>query len=151
MREVCTGVWESDMGLLQPDAAETLRERSRLRRDDLAVLMNVTPEFASPIGSRSAADTARSVAVSSLPDAILVSGPMAGMEPDASTLAAVRDAVPAEIPVLLNTGARAETIAEHLRIANGCIVGSNLKVNGHTWNPIDRDRARRFVDAARSV
>ena len=59
MREVCTGVWESDMGLLQPDAAETLRERSRLRRDDLAVLMNVTPEFASPIGSRSAALTVR--------------------------------------------------------------------------------------------
>jgi len=76
---------------------------------------------------------------------------MAGMEPDGTTLAAVRDAVPAEIPVLLNTGARAETIAEHLRVANGCIVGSNLKVDGHTWNPIDRDRARRFVDAARSV
>ena len=151
MREVCTGVWESDMGLLQPDAAETLRERSRLRRDDLAVLMNVTPEFASPIGSRSAADTARSVAVSSVPDAILVSGPMAGMEPDASTLAAVRTAVPTEIPVLLNTGARAETIAEHLRIADGCIVGSDLKVNGHTWNPIDGERARRFVEAARSV
>jgi membrane complex biogenesis BtpA family protein len=151
MREVCTGVWESDMGLLQPDAAETLRERSRLRRDDLAVLMNVTPEFASPIGSRSAADTARSVAVSSVPDAILVSGAMAGMEPDASTLAAVRNAVPAEIPVLLNTGARAETIAEHLRIADGCIVGSDLKVNGHTWNPIDGERARRFVEAARSA
>jgi membrane complex biogenesis BtpA family protein len=151
MREVCTGVWESDMGLLQPDAAETLRERSRLRRDDLAVLMNVTPEFASPIGSRSAADTARSVAVSSVPDAILVSGAMAGMEPDASTLAAVRNAVPAEIPVLLNTGARAETIAEHLRIADGCIVGSDLKVNGHTWNPIDGGRARRFVEAARSI
>src|SRR5262245_24654139 len=76
IREVVTGVWESDMGLLQPDAARTLRERRRLGVDDLAVLMNITPEFASPLGTRSPAEVARSVAVSSIPDAILVSGPM---------------------------------------------------------------------------
>lgn len=148
MREVVTGVWESDMGLLQPDAARTLRERRRLGVDDLAVLMNITPEFASPLGTRSAAEVARSVAVSSIPDAILVSGPMAGASPDLSVLAAVRDAVPGDIPVLLNTGARAETIGEFLTVADGCIVGSSLKVDGYTWNPVDADRARRFVAAA---
>jgi hypothetical protein len=103
MREVLTGVWESDMGLWQPDAAAILRERRRLDRDDLAIFMNITPEFASPIGSRTPAQTARSTVVSSLPDAILVSGPMAGAEPSVSTLADVRAAVPAEVPVLLNT------------------------------------------------
>jgi membrane complex biogenesis BtpA family protein len=148
MREVVTGVWESDMGQLQPDAARTLRERRRLGVDELAVLMNITPEFASPIGGRSAAEVARSVAVSSIPDAILVSGPMAGASPDLSVLAAVRDAVPDDIPVLLNTGARAETIGEFLTVADGCIVGSSLKVDGYTWNPVDADRARRFVAAA---
>jgi predicted TIM-barrel enzyme len=86
--------------------------------------------------------------VSSIPDAILVSGPMAGASPDLAVLASVRDAVPPDIPVLLNTGARAETIAEFLTIADGCIVGSSLKVDGYTWNPVDPDRARRFVDAA---
>lgn len=148
MREVVTGVWESDMGLLRPDAARTLRERRRLGADELAVFMNITPEFASPLGSRSAGEVARSVAVSSIPDAILVSGPMAGASPDLSVLAAVRDAVPGDTPVLLNTGARAETIAEFLTVADGCIVGSSLKVDGYTWNPVDPDRARRFVDAA---
>ena len=147
-REVVTGVWESDMGLLRPDAARTLHERRRLGVDELAVLMNMTPEFASPIGSRSAAEVARSVAVSSIPDAILVSGPMAGASPDLSVLVAVRDAVPSDVPVLLNTGARAETIAEFLTIADGCIVGSSLKVDGYTWNPVDPDRARQFVAAA---
>lgn len=150
LREVVTGVWESDMGLWNTDAAATLRDRRNLGADDLAVFMNVTPEFASPLGGRTPAETARSTAVSSLPDAILVSGPMAGAGPDVSTLASVRDAVDPEIPVLLNTGARAETISEMLRIADGCIVGSSLKVDGHTWNVVDRDRARRFVDAARA-
>jgi membrane complex biogenesis BtpA family protein len=151
MREVLTGVWESDMGLWHTHAAHVLRERRRLGRDDLAILMNVTPEFASPIGIRTPAQAARSAVVSSLADAILVSGPMAGAEPDRSTVSDVREAVPAEVPVLLNTGARSDTIADYLRIADGCIVGSDLKEDGYTWNPVDRDRARRFVDAARAA
>jgi predicted TIM-barrel enzyme len=53
--------------------------------------------------------------------------------------------------VLLNTGARADTIADYLQIADGCIVGSTLKVDGYTWNPVDPERAARFVDAARAA
>jgi uncharacterized protein len=150
MREVATGVWESDMGLWQTDAAALLRERRRLDASDLAVLMNVTPEFASPIGRREPAEAARSAVVSSLADAILVSGPMAGAEPGRALLEDIREAVPAEVPVLLNTGAKSETIADYLRAADGCIVGSDLKVDGYTWNPVDPERAKRFVDAARS-
>ncbi|MEA2249933.1 MAG: uncharacterized protein QOG70_175 [Solirubrobacteraceae bacterium] len=151
MREVVTGVWESDMGLWQTDAAHVLRERRRLDVEDLAIFMNITPEFASPIGRRDAPQTARSAVVSSLADVILVSGPMAGAEPGRALLEDVREAVPPEIPVLLNTGARADTIARYLEVADGCIVGSDLKVDGYTWNPVDPERARRFVDAARSA
>lgn len=148
MREVVTGVWESDMGLWQPDAAHLLRERRRLDAEELAVFMNITPEFASPIGSRSPSAVARSVCVSSLADAILVSGPMAGAGPDLATVTEVREVVPPDVPVLLNTGARQETIRDFLAVADGCIVGSSLKIDGHTWNAVDPDRAKRFVDAA---
>ena len=151
MREVLTGAWESDMGLWQGDAARVLRDRRRLDAEDLAIMMNVTPEFASPIGRRSPAEAARSAVVSSLADAILVSGPMAGAEPGRATLEEVRAAVPDEVPVLLNTGARADTIANYLQVADGCIVGSSLKVDGYTWNPVDGERARRFVESAREV
>jgi membrane complex biogenesis BtpA family protein len=148
MREVLTGAWESDMGLWQGEAAQVLRERRRLDAEDIAVMMNITPEFASPIGRREPAEAARSAVVSSLADTILVSGAMAGADPGLRVLEEVRAAVPLEVPVLLNTGARADTIAEYLRTADGCIVGSDLKVDGYTWNPVDRDRAMRFVDAA---
>jgi predicted TIM-barrel enzyme len=87
--------------------------------------------------------------VSSIPDAILVSGPMAGAGPDLDTLREIRSAVPEETPVLLNTGARAETIGEFLEVADGCIVGSSLKFDGITWNQVDPARAERFVAAAR--
>ncbi len=149
MREVVTGTYESDMGLWSPDPAGLLRRRRAYDADELAVFMNVTPEFASSTGARTPAQVARSVAASSLPDAILVSGPMAGTEPTVSVLAEVRAAVPAAIPVLLNTGAKAENIAGFLEVADGCIVGSALKVDGYTWNPVDPARAEAFVHAAR--
>jgi membrane complex biogenesis BtpA family protein len=149
MREVVTGFYESDMGPWATDAGATLRERRRLDADDVAVFMNVTPEFASSLGSRSPAEVARSVAVSSLPDAILVSGPMAGTEPEVEAVAAVREAVPPEIPVLLNTGAKAAQIDRYWDLIDGCIVGSDLKVDGYTWNPVDPVRVADFITAVR--
>jgi uncharacterized protein len=151
MREVITGSWESDMGPWHPDAARLLRNRRNFGRDDLAIFANITPEFASSIGQRTPAQMARSTVVSSLPDAILVSGPIAGAEPDVHTVADVREAVDPSVPVLLNTGAKAASIAGYLKFADGCIVGSDLKVDGYTWNTVDPERVKRFVDAARSV
>jgi uncharacterized protein len=147
MREVATGVYESDMGLWQTDAAALLRERRRLDAD-IAILMNVTPEFASRLGTRSVGTVARSVAVSSLADGILISGPMAGAEPDIEALREAREAVAREVPVLVNTGTKAGNVAAFLAVADGCIVGSDLKVDGYTWNPVDPERVRRFMEAA---
>lgn len=151
IREVATGTYESDMGLWAPDAASLLRYRRSLDAQHVAVFMNVTPEFASSIGSRAVGQTARSVVVSSLADAILVSGPMAGAEPELSALQEVRDALEPDVPVLLNTGAKTDNIAGFLEIADGCIVGSHLKVDGGTWNPVDPERVARFVATVNAV
>lgn len=151
MREVATGAYESDMGIWAPNAAELLRYRKMLDAHDVAVLMNVTPEFASPLGSRTVGQVAKSTVVSSLADAILVSGPMAGAEPDQSALQEAKDAVGADVPVLLNTGAKASNIDTFLQVADGCIVGSALKVDGHTWNPVDPERVAEFVRVADSA
>jgi predicted TIM-barrel enzyme len=55
------------------------------------------------------------------------------------------------VPVLLNTGAKAETIKKYFEFADGCIVGSYLKRDGYTWNEVDPERVKRFIDAARSA
>lgn len=154
IREVVTGVYESDMGLWAPDAGRLLRYRRELYAGDVAVFMNITPEFASSVGTRDLATTARSVRVSSLADAILVSGPMAGAEPTVDAVAEAKKGCGDETPVFANTGVKSTNVRDFLRVADGAIVGSDLKVDGGTWNPVDPERATRFmaeVQAARAA
>ncbi len=151
IRGVVTGVYESDMGLWAPDAAELYRYRSRIDADGLLVMANITPEFASALGTRTVAQRARSAVTSTLIDAILIAGPMAGAEPDLSALREARDAVEGQVPVLMNTGARAENIGRFLEVADGVIVGSGLKVDGRTWNPVDPERVSTFMERVREA
>ena len=148
IREVVTGVYESDMGLWAPDAAALLRLRHNIGADGVRIFYNVAPEFCSPLGTRSVGERARSAVVSSLADAILVSGPMAGAEPDFSLVEQAKAGVGDAAPVLLNTGARAANIEQFLQVADGVIVGSSLKVGGYTWNPVDPARVAAFMAAA---
>ena len=150
-REIFTGVYDSDMGLWRPNAARALRMRHDLGRDDLKLLFNVNAEFAAPLGQRAIESRAASAVFSSLADAVLVSGPMTGQEVDHSDLERVKRAV-GNTPVLANTGCNADNIGGILAVADGCIVGTHFKVDGDTWNPVDRSRVERFmerVEAAR--
>jgi hypothetical protein len=76
---------------------------------------------------------------------------MAGAEPELSALQDAKAAVGDGVPVLVNTGARADNIRTFLQVADGVVVGSSLKVAGHTWNPVDEERVRAFMDVVRQV
>lgn len=150
VREIFSGAFASDMGLWNPDAAAAMRYRSALGRQDMAMFFNVAAEFADSLDRRSLADRARSTVFSSIPDAVLVSGQITGEAAPMETLESVKTAL-GSTPVLANTGVRHDTIAEVLGVADGCIVGSALKVDGDTWNAVDPDRARDFMDRARTA
>ena len=112
------------------------------------MFFNVVPEFASAIGSRTIAERAESAVISSLADVILVSGPMAGREPNLSTIKEVKEQL-RDFPVFLNTGAREDNVSDFLEVADGVIVGSSLKHEGYTWNAVDPDRVSAFMQAVR--
>ena len=63
-------------------------------------------------------------------------------------LLAAREAVKKVLPdtyVFANTGVKHATVRDTLKIADGVIVGSSLKVDGHTWNAVDPQRAKEFM------
>ncbi len=150
VREIFTGTYASDMGPWTPDAGKAMRYRDRLGRQDLALLYNVSAEFAYSLDQRSLPDRARSAVFSSIPDAILVSGAITGEAAKMADLEAVKKVLPTT-PVLANTGVKHATVADVLEIADGCIVGSSLKVDGDTWKAVDPDRAAEFMRIVRQA
>jgi hypothetical protein len=150
VREIFTGTYASDMGLWTPNAGQAMRYRDRLGRSDMAMLFNISAEFAHSLDQRSLQDRARSAVFSSIPDAVLVSGQITGEAAPLSDLEAVKAVLP-QTAVMANTGVKHETVADVLAIADGCIVGSSLKVDGNTWNSIDPERALDFMNRARAA
>lgn len=148
VREVFSGAYAGDFGVWDTDPAAALSYRSRLGADDVRLFFNVTAEFAAPIAPRDIGLTARSVVMSSLADAVCVSGVVTGTGVDVDQLRAAKDAVGDEAAVIANTGVRPETVDDMLAIADACIVGTALKRDGSTWNEVDGERVARLVDAA---
>ncbi len=147
IREVLTGVYESDLGIITPDIGSIAGYRVAIGAAGVALFDNISPEFSSPLGSRSVADRARGAEFLGM-DAILISGWAAGSPMAMSDLLAAKEAAP-NTPIIANTGVRADRVAEIMKVADGAIVGTSLKVDGITWNAVDPARARVLVDAFR--
>lgn len=149
VREVFTGVYESDLGMIAPAIGDLAGYRTAIGADDVAFFDNISPEFSSAIGSRGIAERAKGAVFLGV-DAILISGPAAGVPFAMSDLQTAKDAVP-QVPVFANTGVSAERLDDIFAVADGVIVGTSLKVDGDTWSRVDPARAERLMDAARTI
>lgn len=145
-REIFTGAFAGDFGLWVRTAGDSFRYRKQLDAGHVRMMFNINAEFAQQLAPRPIAEVAKSVAFSSSPDAILISGPITSQPANASALAEVAAAVEGTgIPVLVNTGFKASNAAELLQFADGAIVGSSLKVDGVTWNPVEQARVEELM------
>jgi len=149
-REIFTGLFASDMGLWEPNAAKALRLRRQLGRQDLKLLFNINAEFADSLDTRTIALRAKSAVFSSLADVILVSGPLTGQPAEVSNLKSVREALP-DTPLFANTGVNIDNVSDIMSIADGCVIGTHFKVDGDTWKAVDGARVQRFMDKLRAL
>ncbi len=150
VREIFTGVFASDMGVWAPDCATPFRLRRNLNRPDMKLLFNINAEFAHALDQRPIELRAKSAVFSSMADAILVSGPITGQPADASDLRKVAETI-TDIPVLANTGVNLDNVHDVMSVASGCIIGTHFKIDGDTWNQVDGDRVKRFMDVVNAL
>lgn len=147
-REIFTGAFAGDFGLWVRCAGDAFRYRKQVDAQHVRLMFNINAEFAQQLAPRPIADVAKSVVFDSNPDAILISGPITSQPANASALAEVKEAIGASgVPILANTGFKASNAKEILQYADGAIVGSSLKVDGVTWNPVDEARVRDLIRA----
>jgi len=143
---VHVGAVVTDQGVVPARAHETLRYRRQLGVD-VAILADVQAKHGLPLAPIPLEQEARDCVSRGLADALIVSGPATGQPTATADLARVRGAVPG-VPVLVGSGACADTAASLLALADALIVGTWAKRDARLENPVDPDRARRLVEAA---
>jgi uncharacterized protein len=83
-------------------------------------------------------------------DALIVSGRMTGDAPDIGKVREAK-AMAGDRPLLIGSGADERNIRAFMGVADGVIVGSSIKEGGVCENPVDLQRVRRLVAAAREA
>jgi membrane complex biogenesis BtpA family protein len=145
---VHTGVVVADQGLVHSDAYSTLRYR-RLLGVDVKIFADVQAKHGLPLVPTELEQEAKDSVSRGLADALVVSGKATGEETPMDEVKRVRSAV-ASVPLLVGSGVSPDTIRTLLSVADGAIVGTFLKRDGKLANPVDPDRVRRLVEAARA-
>ena len=140
---VHTGAMLTDQGIVEGEAAETLRRRAALA-PEVFIFADHLVKHAVPLGDVDPLQAAKDLRVRGLADAILVTGAETGAAPEAESLAALRGAIDA--PILIASGLCEEN-AETFAGADGAIVGTSIKREG----AVDRDLLARLLDAWKSA
>ena len=149
VREIFSGVYASDFGLWNPNAGEIVRHQHAIGAENVRLLFNIVPEAAKYLADRDIVEIAKSTVFNHLPDALCVSGLMAGSQTNTSILRRVKEAVP-ETVVFANTGVRVENVEEQLSIADGAVVGTTFKYEGKFENHVDQERVASFMNKVNS-
>ena len=150
IRGIVCGTYCGDYGLLTPDTEGILAYRHKIGADAVKILTNLVPEFSSSLDTRDICLRARTAVKSSLVEGLCVSGVMAGTRTPYEQLRSVKECV-REAAVFANTGVDFDSVAEILRIADGCCVATCLKKDAVPANRIDAENEKRLMEKARKA
>ncbi|MDE0708280.1 MAG: BtpA/SgcQ family protein, partial [Candidatus Poseidoniales archaeon] len=141
------GAMVTDQGLIEGQAAETLRLRDSLGAD-IAILADVGVKHATPYDEKwSLEQEAKDAWNRGLADALIVSGSGTGAPTNAVDLERVKHAIP-EAPLIVGSGVNDETLTE-FSLATAWIVGTALKREGAIENEVELAQVLRLTNTNR--
>jgi uncharacterized protein len=146
---VYAGAAVTDQGLIE-GRADAVQALIRRLGAPIAVWADVDVKHAASLSPRPIGEMAEDAVARGLAGAVIVSGAGTGHPTDPEDLRAVRVALP-ETPMYVGSGGTVETLPSLLAIADGAIVGTAAKVDAVLANPVDPQRVRALVAAARQI
>jgi len=144
---VLSGSMFTDQGPIVGQAAEVARLRASIC-PDVAIMADVFVKHATPPAGLTLIDATHDLVERSGADAVVVSGSGTGSPTALADLQTVADA--SSLPVFVGSGTTRASIVELLAIADGVIVGTDIKIDGISTNAVDPERATAVIAAARS-
>jgi membrane complex biogenesis BtpA family protein len=140
-----TGARLTDQGLIEGVAHETLRYR-KLLGSEIAIFSDIQVKHSAALAERSLEEEVDEAVSRGCADAVIVTGTATGKETAVEAVKRVKRATSA--PVYAGSGIDERNVAAMLAAADGVIVGTSLKIDGVSANPIDPQRVRAFMRAA---
>ncbi|HLE62250.1 MAG TPA: BtpA/SgcQ family protein [Pyrinomonadaceae bacterium] len=134
----------ADEGLIQASAARLLRYRRMIGATQVQVWADVKKKHSahaitSDVSLGTTAETVEFMGA----DCVIVTGNVTGKPPSHSDVQEAKNHC--RLPIFLGSGISADNIAEFYNEADGFIVGSAFKIDGHWSNTIDPSRVERFM------
>jgi len=130
----------------QLDFAHYVKVKSQ--HPEIMVLGGVWPKYYHPIeGSDLETDLRTGMQRA---EAIVVTGAGTGKETPFDKIKRFREII-GEHPLVVGAGLTPENAYEQLCISNGAIVGTSLKIDDNTNNPMDRQRVRDFMSVVKEA
>ena len=140
---VYTGARLTDQGIIQGKAHELLRYR-KLLGADIAVAADVAVKHSVSLGPHELLDEVEETILRGRADAIIISGTATGKETRLEDLKVAKDAA-GDTPVFCGSGANLSNLADIFKSSDALIVGTALKRNGVSTNPVDLSRVKKFM------
>jgi membrane complex biogenesis BtpA family protein len=147
---VHTGAYVTDQGLIEGEAADTLRYRSALEATGVSILADVLVKHAAPLAPLDPVTATKDCLLRGHADGVIVTGTATGAPIDRSVLEEVRGAA-GGAPVFLGSGVTPAFADDLAPLAHGAIVGTWIKEGGDVRAPVCRERVRTLANALQGV
>jgi len=134
----------ADEGLIQASAAKLLRYRRMIGATNIQVWTDIKKKHSAHAITADVSLGATAETVEFMgSDCVIVTGSVTG---EAPKVADVREAkANCHLPVFLGSGISVENIGEFFDEADGFIIGTSFKVDGHWANTVDPQRVEKFM------
>ncbi|MDR1741099.1 MAG: BtpA/SgcQ family protein [Synergistaceae bacterium] len=142
-------VFVGDWGIVDPCAGALQRLRRSSGAGGMRVFANISGHT-EPLGGRKIRDIAAGAVKFGLADAVCLAGTTAGVPVSMDDLIEARIGA-GEAPVIAGTGVNIDNAEKMMRLADGVVMGTSIKVGGDTFNPVDPGKASRFMARAREI
>ncbi len=142
---VLCGARLTDQGIVEGIADRLMRLRAKLGAHDIRVFADLNVKHSAPLADSPLPDDVHDLIHRGLADALIVTGAATGKAADHGELTAVKGAA-GDTPVVVGSGVSLETIATSAGVADGLIVGTALKRDGVSDNPVDPQRVKALIE-----
>jgi membrane complex biogenesis BtpA family protein len=136
----------ADEGIIESSAAELMRYRRAIGAERVQVWADVKKKHSSHAITADVGIGETAHAVEFMRgDAVIVTGSVTGDAPQEADLAELKKNT--RLPVYLGSGVTESNLKQFFAAADGCIVGSHFKKDGHWSHPVDPERVGQFMKA----